>query len=255
MQNTGKRKIGRILKDFSPIFATDKYDVGTVKNYEVTVHLQEHRYISKKSYRCSISDQIEIESKVAKLLETDRIEESTSPFSAPVTLTFKREDGQKNRLCCDFQRLNELIVPESQTFPLIKDLMIRTRNCRYFTSLDINSAFWAIPLREKDRYKTAFVTQKGHYNWKCLPFGLRTSPAIFQRILSTILRRNNVDDFCINYIDGILIFPPTFKEHLTHLRRLFNAMWKEGFRLKFMKCKFAQDTVKYVGHVIEFNSV
>lgn len=119
--------------------------------------------------------------------------------------------------------------------------------------LDVNSAFWSISLREKDRYKTAFVTQTGHYNWKCLPFGLKTSPAIFQRILRNALKKNDLDDFCVNYIDDILIFSRNFGEHLEHLKKSLIAIYREGFRLSLAKCNFAKNKVKYLGHVIENN--
>lgn len=96
------------------------------------------------------------------------------------------------------------------------------------------------------------VTQEGHFQWICLPFGLKTSPAIFQRILSNILRKNNLSDFSVNYI---LIFSKTFQEHIKHLNKQLNAIMKEGFRLKLSKCTFAADLVKYLGHIIKKNSV
>jgi len=119
--------------------------------------------------------------------------------------------------------------------------------------LDINSAFWSIPLREKDRYKTAFVTQTGHYNWRCLPFGLKTSPAIFQRILRNTLKKYGLDDFAVNYIDDILIFSKSFKEHLAHLKKLIFSIQKEGFRLSLAKCEFAKSKVRYLGHIVKNN--
>lgn len=133
--------------------------------------------------------------------------------------------------------------------------MVKTRNCKFFSTLDINSAFWSIPLRISDRQKTAFITQEGHFQWTCLPFGLETSPAIFQRILSNIIRKHKLTDFAVNYIDDILIFSKTFSEHSTHLAQLFQAIKKEGFRLKFSKCTFASDSVKYLGHIIQNNSI
>lgn len=103
-------------------------------------------------------------------------------------------------MCIDFRDLNKNIVLQAQPFPLIDDIIIRARNCKYFTILDINSAFWSISLRIEDGRKTGFVTQDGHFQWTCLPFGLKTSPAIFQRILSNILRKHELIEFSVNYI-------------------------------------------------------
>ncbi|KAK7584083.1 hypothetical protein V9T40_005046 [Parthenolecanium corni] len=245
-----------LIHNFNHAFAKNKYDVGTVVDHVASLKLTEHKYIYRKPYRCNIIDQKEIENQISKLIEAGLIEESTSPFAAPVTLAYKKQsDGTrlKNRLCIDYTMLNKIIVPESQPFPLIEDMIVKARDCKWFSVLDINMAFWSIPMREKDRYKTAFVTQTGHYNWKCLPFGLKTCPAIFQRILRNILKRNGLDDFCVNYIDDILIFSKTFDEHLDHLKKLIDVVSKEGFRLNLSKCNFAQNKVKYLGHVLENN--
>jgi len=133
--------------------------------------------------------------------------------------------------------------------------MIKTRNCKYFSTLDINFAFWSIPLRIQDRQKTAFVTQENHYQWTCLPFGLKTAPTIFQRILSNIIRKYKLSDFAVNYINDILIFSKSFDEHILHLSKLLEAILTEGFKLKFAKCNFAESSVKYLGHIIENNSI
>lgn len=154
-----------------------------------------------------------------------------------------------------FRDLNKIVIPQSQPFPLIGDLIAKARNCKFFSTFDINSAFWAIPLRIKDRKKTAFVTQEGHFQWTCLPFGLKTSPAIFQRILSNIIRKYKMSDFATNYIDDILVFSKSFPEHIEHLEQLLEAIRKEGFRLKFTKCRFAENSVKYLGHIISNNSI
>lgn len=248
-------EINKLIEEYKSSFAKDKYDVGKVRDYEARIDLLVDRYCSKRPYRCSIEDKKEIEKQVGKLLEENLIEESYSPFAAPVTLAFKKEDQKKTRLCVDFRELNKIVLPQAQPFPLIDDLVIKTRNCKYFSTLDINSAFWSIPLRIEDRKKTAFVTQEGHFQWTCLPFGLKTSPAIFQRILNNILRKHKLTEFAVNYIDDILVFSETYSEHINHLKQLLEAISYEGFRLKFTKCSFAASSVKYLGHIIENNTV
>lgn len=253
-----KEQIEKILNEYSSVFAKDRYDIGEVRNYEAQIKLIEDRYIAQKPYRCSFPDQEEIEKQIKNLLNSNLIEESDSPFSAPVTLAYKKEDGKtrtKTRLCVDFRKLNELILPENYPFPLIDDLIAKTQDSSWFSIFDINSAFWSIPLRYQDRPKTGFVTQSGHWQWKCLPFGLKCCPSIFQRILSGIIRKFNLSSFCFNYLDDILIFSNTFEEHTIHIRRLLNAIKTEGFKLKFVKCTIATHSVKYLGHIIEKNTV
>ncbi|XP_046602694.1 uncharacterized protein LOC107224055 isoform X1 [Neodiprion lecontei] len=251
------KKIDEIIQKNEKIFAKSKFDIGTVKGYEATVKLTENRYISKKPYKCSFQDKAEIENQVEELLNADLIEESSSPFAAPVTLAYKKEEGkkQKNRLCMDFKELNKIIVPESQPFPRIEDLTVRARNCKFFTKLDVNSAFWSIPIRAKDRYKLAFVTHNRHLQWKCLPFGLKSASAIFQRVLAGIIKKNKLDAFTVNYIDDILVFSKTYEEHLQHVDIVLQILHDQGFKLNKNKCQFAQERITYLGHEIENNMV
>lgn len=251
--------IYELVDEYGSVFAKDQFDIGTVRDHEACIKLSEDRYVARKPYRCSIEDQNEIERQVAELLKHGVIEESCSPFAAPVTMAYKKigEGGskEKTRMCIDFRDLNKLIIPEATPFPIIDDIIPRTRGCSWFSVVDINSAFWTIPIKMEDRHKTGFVTQQGHYQWSSLPFGLKTSPAVFQRILAGIIRRNKLGNFCCNYIDDILIFSKTFEEHIQHLKALMGAIVEEGFRLKFVKCNFAQRKVKYLGHIIGEDTV
>ncbi|GBP14169.1 Retrovirus-related Pol polyprotein from transposon 412 [Eumeta japonica] len=144
-------EIDTLLRKYKSVFAKDKYDVGTVRDYEAHIDLMVDKYCAKRPYRCTVNDRKEIEDQVSQLLKMKLIEESYSPFAAPVTLAYKKEDDKKTRLCIDFRELNKIVVPQSQPFPLIEDLMIKTVDCKYFSTLDINSAFWSIPLKVQDR--------------------------------------------------------------------------------------------------------
>lgn len=90
-----------MINKYNTIFARDIYDVGIVKDYKARIDLLIDKYCCKRPYKCSIEDKKEIESQVAKLLENKLIEESYSPFAAPVTLAYKRYENKKTRLCCD----------------------------------------------------------------------------------------------------------------------------------------------------------
>ncbi|CAH2095762.1 unnamed protein product [Euphydryas editha] len=98
---------------------------------------------------------------------------------------------------------------------------------------NIDEKEYAVNFNE-DRHKTGVVTQEGHYQWTCLPFGLKPSPGIFQRSLGNIIRKNGLTGFLVNFIDDILIFSKKFDEHITHLKKLLEAI-REGFRVKLTK--------------------
>lgn len=255
LKSHSKSSLECLLENHKTVFAEHKYDIGTVKNYEATVKLIKNKYIARKPYKCSLQDKEEIDTQIKSLLKAGLIEHSTSPYASPVTLVFKKEEGKKSRLCIDYSELNKIIVPECHPFPIIDDLLLLARDCSFFTKLDINSAFWSIPIREKDKQKTAFITHNGHWQWSCLPFGLKSAPAIFQRILSDVISKNNLNAFAINYIDDILIFSENITDHLSHIDKTLKAIKNAGFKLNLKKCSFAKNSVVYLGHKIGENLI
>ncbi|GBP11832.1 hypothetical protein EVAR_74481_1 [Eumeta japonica] len=84
-------EIDTLLRKYKSVFAKDKYDVGTVRDYEAHIDLMVDKYCAKRPYRCTVNDRKEIEDQVSQLLKMKLIEESYSPFAAPVTLAYKKK--------------------------------------------------------------------------------------------------------------------------------------------------------------------
>lgn len=121
--------------------------------------------------------------------------------------------------------------------------------------MDITSGFWIVPVHPDDIHKSAFATMEDHFEWLVMPFGFRNSPAIFQRVIYTILRRNGLDKFTHKYMDDILIHSKTFDEHTKHIQAVLSAIETENIKLKASKCYFAQSEVKFLGHFISHNQI
>ncbi|CAB3233535.1 unnamed protein product [Arctia plantaginis] len=135
LDNFKKSRIHNLIENYNTIFAKDKYDVGTVTDYEARIDLMVDKYCSKRPYRCTLEDKIEIEKQVGNLLKNNLIEESYSPFAAPVTLAFKRDENTKSRLCIVFRELNKIVIPQAQPFPLISDLILKARKSKLITDI------------------------------------------------------------------------------------------------------------------------
>ena len=99
--------------------------------------------------------------------------------------------------------------------PNKRDLVNRLDQAIIFSKFDMKSGFWQIQLHENDRYKTAFTTSFGHYEWNVMPFGLKNALSEFQNIMNEIF--NPFSHFSIVYIDDILIFSKSIDEHWKHL--------------------------------------
>jgi len=88
-----------------------------------------------------------------------------------------------------------------------------------------------------------------------MPFGLRNAPAIFQRTVNNILKKHNLTSFCKNYLDDNLIHSENIDIPLEHLKKFFEALFKENIKLKLSKCQFAQNEAVYLGHIITKNKI
>jgi Reverse transcriptase (RNA-dependent DNA polymerase) len=147
-------------------------------------------------------------------LEKGFIRESKSPAGAPILFAPKK-DGSL-RLCVDYRGLNAVTIKNRYPLPLITEIMDRVTGANYFSKIDLKDAYYRIRIKAGDKWKTAFRTRYGHYEFLVVPIGLTNSPAIFQAYINKALR-GLVDDSCIVYLDDILIFSKTEEEHDQHL--------------------------------------
>ena len=120
---------------------------------------------------------------------------------------------------------------------------------KYFTCLDIRGAYNLVRIAEGEEWKTAFRTRYGLYESLVMPFGLTNAPADFQALNNDVLRAY-LDDFCTAYIDDIMIYSNTLKEHKEQVYKVLKALLDAGLHLKPEKCKFYKQEVKYLGYVI-----
>ena len=122
------------------------------------------------------------------------------------------------------------------------------------SSGDLFWGFYHICIKEEDTHKLAFSTDIGRFEFVHLPMGLKTSPAVFQRLMNLVFA-DYLKQHMLVYMDDIIIFSQTAKEHIHHLQMTFERMRKAGLRLKIEKCKFFQKKLKFLGFVISREGV
>ena len=180
------------------------------------------------------------------------IRASSSPAGAPIIFTKKADSSL--RLCVDYRGLNEGTIRNRYLLPLIRETLMRLSKVQFYTTLDVRDAYNMIRIAEGDEWKTAFRMWYGLFESLVMPFGLTNAPADFQRFINDVLRPF-LDEFCIAYLDDILIYSESIEEHRIQVRRVMEALSQAGLYLKPEKCTFYKIEVKYLGLIISAEGV
>ena len=179
-------------------------------------------------------------------LEKEHVLEKVTHADWATPLVVVRKPGGKVRLCGDFKvTLNPALKTDVYPFPLPEELFQKLNGGHKFSKLDLAEAYLQIPLDEKSAQLTVINTHQGLYKFKRLPFGLSCAPAIFQKLIEQLV--GDIPGVAC-YLDDIVVTGKSEQEHLDNLQK---TMDKLNLRLKLEKCQFFQDSVTYLGHILD----
>ncbi|GBG88904.1 hypothetical protein CBR_g48516 [Chara braunii] len=198
-------------------------------------------------YRMSEEELSVLWTQLDDLLEKVWIRPSSSPYGAPVLFVWKK--NKDLRLCIYYRKLNARTIKNAGPLPRIDDLLERLGRAKFFSKLDLKSRYHELEIRKEDRYKTAFKTRYGHFEWLVMPFGLMNAPTTFQAAMTTEFR-HMLDRFVLIYLDDILVYSWSLDEHVEHLRTVLERLRQAKYKANRDKCKFAQQELEYLGHYV-----
>ncbi|CAA0816394.1 Unknown protein, partial [Striga hermonthica] len=175
----------------------------------------------------------ELKAQIQKLLQLGFIRPSVSPWGAPILFVKKKDESM--RMCIDYRDLNRLTIKNKYPLPRIDDLFDQLRGACVFSMIDLRSSYHQLKIKESDIAKTTFRTRYGHYEFVVMPFGLSDAPAVFMDLMNRIFHPY-LDQFVIVFIDDILIYSKSQKEHEEHLRVVLETLRREKLFAKFSQC-------------------
>ena len=243
-----QRQLVELLQSRRGAFATDTLRVSQTHRTKHYIDTGSAAPIRSRPHRCTPTDRVIIDDMVKTLLENGQIEPSTSPWASPIILVTK-SDGSK-RLCIDYRRLNAVTVKQPTPMPRIDDTFDALAKGRIFSTLDLASGYWQVPMDPASRDKTAFVTPDNRtYSWAVMSFGLVNAPATFVNLMNDVLGEC-INKFCQCFVDDLIIYSSTLEEHLEHLRIVLDLIVEAGLQVKLAKCKFARTVLPFLGHLV-----
>ena len=187
--------------------------------------------IKQHPYRVSPMKKELLDKEVKYILENDIIEESQSNWSSPCILVPKHDGGF--RFCTDFfRKVNDKTKSDSFPIPRIADCIDQIGNAKFVSTFDMLKGYWQVPLTQRAREISAFVTPSGLYQYKVMPFGMKNAPATFQRMVNKLVRDM---DGCKGYIDDVVIFSDNWSDHIRQIERFFQIMREAKLTINLMK--------------------
>jgi hypothetical protein len=194
----------------------------------------------------------ELKKQLNELEQKSYIKPSSSPWGALV-LFVKKKHGSM-RLCMDYRALNEVTIKNKYQLPRIDDLFDQLKGAKYFSKIDLRSGYYQLRIHSGDVPNTAFVTRYGQHEFTVMPFELTNAPSYFMNLMNKVFM-DELDKFIIIFIDDILVYSRSAKEHGQHLRIVLGKLRDHHLYAKFSKCEFWLQKVSFLGHILTAEGV
>ena len=266
---TQKGKFADFLYRNKAIFVTDENPkLGMTHLVEHKIHLKPdavHKH--QRPYRLSPDKKEVLRHQLNELVSQGIItpvdESEDLPITSPIVLVAKKGNktshptGSKEaslamfRFCCDFRHLNLQTQDFNYAIPDLQELTesFANRTPNYISCIDLSSSFFQMPISSESTKYTAFNTCFGTYKFSRLPQGLKTAPNSFQLLMDKVLRGLSFQSV-LSYLDDMIVFSPTFDQHLIDLQEVFSRLQEAGLKLNPRKCSFGRESCTFLGHEV-----
>ncbi|XP_038072087.1 uncharacterized protein K02A2.6-like [Patiria miniata] len=242
--------IAELKSEYKDIFQPE---LGTVRGVKATLHVKEDAIpVFHKARTVPLALRPAVEKELARMeQETIIYPVDFSEWATPLVCVPKA-DGTV-RLCGDYKNtVNKSIHTDQYPIPTSEEVFSKLAGGKKFSKIDLKCAYQQMLLDDKSQEYVTINTHKGLYRYTRLPFGISSSPAIWQRFIKQVLA--GLDSTCA-IMDDVLVTGKTDEEHLCNVKNVFQRFRKYGLRLKTEKCRFMQESVIYMGRRISAKGI
>ena len=245
-----KKQLQQLVKQYPDVF-TDK--PGKTSKLQHQIHVKENTQpINAAPYRCAPNRRKIIEDNINDMLKEGIITPSNSPWASPGVLAPKK-DGTF-RFCIDYRKLNAVTIRDAYPIPRIDDTLDALEEAKFISTIDLRSGYWQVGMDPKSQAMIAFISHRGLFEFKVMPYRLTNAPATIQRLMDILLVGLKWQ-CCLVYIDDVIIYSRSFEQHINDLKEVFDALRHSNLTLKASKCHFCRKEIKYLGHIITKDGV
>lgn len=247
-----KKQLLDLVLRYEDIFSRHHLDCGRAEGFMHRIHVTDTRPFRLPYRRVPPSHYQVLRTVLNEMEERDIIRKSTSEFASPLVLVWKKNGDL--RICTDFRWLNKRTSKDAYPLPHQADCLAALGGNCLFSTMDLTSGFYNMPLHVDDRKYSAFTTPMGLYEYNRLPQGLCNSPGSFMRMMTAIFGDQNFLSL-LCYLDDLLVFAPNERTALERLEMVFSRLRGHNLKLSPKKCYFLRKSVKFLGHIVDETGV
>lgn len=252
----------KLIHDFAHLFSRNETDIGLTNLISHKIDSGCHPPIRQTLRRHPISHLPIIDEFVDDLLKRGLIEPCHSAWASNVVLAKKKSamdsktiDKSCFRFCVDYRLSNECVINDPVHPPRIEDCLESLGHAKYFSLLDSASAYHQVPLADEDsRDRTAFITRRGLFRYRVLPFGEKNACATYSRLMSMVLSGLQFE-IALSYLDDLVVWGSTWIQTCDRLRIVFERFSNAGLKFKVSKSKLLQKSIVFLSFLIDENGI
>ncbi|GFX39857.1 retrovirus-related Pol polyprotein from transposon 17.6 [Trichonephila clavipes] len=201
-----KKELEKLIQDYKPE-KTASTDVT------MRIILKDEEPVCQPPRRLAFTERQEVNKQIQEWLNEGIIRPSSAEYASPIVMV-KKKDGS-SRMCIDYRKLNQKLVKDKFPLPIIEDVLDTLQEAKVYSTLDLRNGFFHVDVDEDCRKYTSFIFPDGQFEFNKVPFGLSTSPGVFQRYVSSIFRDLTRKGIVISYLDDLVI--PAKNEQEGHI--------------------------------------
>ena len=243
-ENERQLYIDLILRNHD-VFSKNKNDLGKATLATHKIHLKHQAPIYVKQFPVPEAYRSQLNQQVKEWLKMGIITPTNSPYNSPIFVVPKK-DGSP-RYVLDFRKLNECSHTDKYSMKTVDECIgdIGRSGSSIFSTLDLSSGFWQLPLDPSSQKLTAFTVQNlGQFQWTRTSQGLHSAPSQYQRLMELVVK--GLDNIIV-YIDDLLVHNSDHIQHRKSLQLLFDRLRHANLKLNLPKCNFGSENVTYLG--------